>query len=55
MQDTVFSTFFVVQYELKRDSGLTRPVGMRWIIAVSDQISGIIFSIGHGSVGELTG
>ena len=55
MQDIAFSTFFVIQHELHGNAGPARPVRMRRLSPVSDQVSGVVFIIGHGLTSGLTG
>ena len=41
VQCGVFCAFFVVQNKLKSDPGATRPVGMWWVAAITNQVSGV--------------
>ena len=46
MQGGVFAAFFVVQHKLHSYPGLARPLGVRWVAAIADQVAGI----GQGAV-----
>jgi len=41
MKHTVFTAFFVIQYKLDRNPGISRPVGMGRMFTVAHHVSGV--------------
>ena len=47
MQYRVFATFFIIENKLDSDLGLSRPVGMRDLTAVANQVAWIVVACLH--------
>src|SRR5690606_24645300 len=45
VQDVVLATLLVVEHELYRHVGATRPLGIWWIGAVAQQVAGIAHGV----------
>ncbi|MDT4835575.1 hypothetical protein D3C76_866800 [compost metagenome] len=42
MQDAALAAFLVVEHEGQGDTRLARPVRMGWVVAVADQVAGVV-------------
>ncbi|MNW16371.1 hypothetical protein D3C71_2152050 [compost metagenome] len=42
MQDVALAAFFVIEYERQGNTGIARPVGVRRVTAVTDQVAWVV-------------
>src|SRR5438046_3214682 len=47
MQHAVFAAFLIVEDELHGDAAVSRPLRMRRVAAVADQVTGVGFILAH--------